>query len=132
MVMWRKCGEFAPGTNFDAWAFSIARYQVMAHRKRQERSRLHFDDELLAQLAERAAIEFAGEDDRHEALSHCLQKLPKNQRRMVAARYEPGSSVQHLAERDGRSAKAFSEALRRIRKALLQCVELRMAQGNSL
>ncbi len=29
-VMWRKFGEFSPGTNFGAWALRIARFQVMS------------------------------------------------------------------------------------------------------
>lgn len=33
-MMWRKRAEFLPGSNFEAWSFRIAKYQVMAHRKR--------------------------------------------------------------------------------------------------
>jgi RNA polymerase sigma-70 factor, ECF subfamily len=36
-VLWRKFDEFTPGTDFNAWALSIARYQVMNFRKKQRR-----------------------------------------------------------------------------------------------
>lgn len=50
LVLWRNAGEFQMGSNFRAWAFRIAHFQVMAHRQRQLRDRLVFDDELLAVL----------------------------------------------------------------------------------
>ena len=34
LVLWQKCNEFEPGTNFGAWAFRVAQFQVMAHRKK--------------------------------------------------------------------------------------------------
>ena len=39
LVMWEKSDEFEMGTNFSAWTFQIARYQVMAFRQRQRRDR---------------------------------------------------------------------------------------------
>ena len=50
LVLWRTAGEFQMGSNFRAWAFRIAHFQVMAHRQRQLRDRLVFDDEMLAVL----------------------------------------------------------------------------------
>ncbi|MCB9875929.1 MAG: RNA polymerase subunit sigma-24, partial [Planctomycetaceae bacterium] len=45
--IWEKRGEFELGTNFKAWAFSIARYEVLNYRKRQSRdARLVFSDDL--------------------------------------------------------------------------------------
>lgn len=37
VVVWRKREEFQPGTNFLAWAASIARYEALAYAKRQSR-----------------------------------------------------------------------------------------------
>ena len=36
IVMWEKSDQFEPGTNFTAWTFQIARYQVLAHRQRRK------------------------------------------------------------------------------------------------
>ena len=125
LVLWQKSKEFEPGTNFDAWAFRIAQFQVMAFRKRLQRSKLHFDDELVDLLANEAADVYAAEQDgRQRALAQCLQKLKPEQRRLVALRYEPGGCVNEIAAAQNRSPKAVSEALRRIRKALMGCIEL--------
>ncbi|MCB1089352.1 MAG: sigma-70 family RNA polymerase sigma factor [Verrucomicrobiae bacterium] len=131
LVMWRKWADFTPGTNFDAWSFSIARFQVMAHRKRQQRSRLHFDDELVDLLASEAATAYETPDPRRRALSDCLRKLGSEQRRLIARRYEPGGSVIDMATEQGRSPKAVSEALRRIRKTLMTCIETTLAREAS-
>lgn len=132
MVMWRKWQQFEPGTCFDAWAFTIARFQVMAYRKRKQRSRLHFDDELVELLAvEGAEHSLENHDPRQEALSGCLRKLKPEQRRLIAERYEPGASVNRMAESLGKSPKAVSEALRRIRKSLMNCIEQHIASTST-
>src|SRR3954468_20850609 len=47
VVMWRKLYNFEPGTDFAAWALSIARYQVLDHRKRRKRDRVLFSDRTV-------------------------------------------------------------------------------------
>jgi RNA polymerase sigma-70 factor (ECF subfamily) len=127
LVLWKKAAEFAPGTDFTAWACRIAQFQVMAFRKRHQRTREYFDDALLAQLAEDATIQMEGVDDRQHALLECVKTLKPAARDLVARRYEPGGSVNVMAERSGRSPKAVSEALRRVREALLRCIERRLS-----
>jgi RNA polymerase sigma-70 factor (ECF subfamily) len=61
-------------------------------------------------------------------LRGCLEKLPEDQRNLVQRRYEPGASVQGIAEEDGKSEGAISQALYRIRAALQQCVEKQLAK----
>jgi RNA polymerase sigma-70 factor (ECF subfamily) len=130
VVLWRKAAEFAPGTNFQAWAFKVAEFQVLAHRRRQQRSRLQFDDELVEQLADEreTAEDFAQHDARRVALAHCLEKLDAPQRQLIARRYEPEASVNDLAAERGVSPKALSATLRRIREALLACIERTIAR----
>ncbi len=127
LVLWKKAAEFAPGTDFTAWACRIAQFQVMAFRKRRQRLREHFDDALLTQLADEAAILMDSFDDRQHALLECVKTLKPAAREMIARRYEPGGSVNDMAERLGRSPKAVSEALRRVREALLRCIERRLS-----
>ena len=52
VTLLRKAGEFQPGTDFWAWACSVARYQVLTHCRRLERDRLVLDEELLGLIAE--------------------------------------------------------------------------------
>ena len=129
LVLWRKCGEYQPGTDFLAWAFRVAHFQVLAHRKRGQRAREHFDDDLLAQLAAEAEEHRADFEPRRRALTECLQKLPDAQRSLIARRYEPEGCVNDLAAERGSTPKAVSELLRRIRHTLLHCIERNLANG---
>jgi RNA polymerase sigma-70 factor (ECF subfamily) len=127
-VLWQKASEYDPSRAFLPWALRIAQLQVMAFRKRQQRSRLMFDEELVASLVEESILHVEHADRRRHALVECLQKLTPEQRDLVLRRYEPGGAVTQLAEEQGRSPKAVSEALRRIRAALLKCIEQTLAR----
>ena len=56
LILWKKAAQFTPGTNFKAWAFRVAYFEVKSHRRKAVRNRLVFNDELLdsAELAARA------------------------------------------------------------------------------
>jgi RNA polymerase sigma-70 factor (ECF subfamily) len=122
LVICEKFHEFTPGTDFVAWACQIAYWQIRRARQKFARAKVVFDQEVVDALAQTAA-ELAEEvNERHEALAHCLEKLPPRDREMVLLRYEPGSGVEEAAQRAGRSMEAAYKALARIRKLLLDCV----------
>ncbi len=123
LVLWQKAAEFDPARDFMPWAMRFAQFQALAHLQRRRRSRLAFDDALLAQIADEAVAAAGVGEARRLALHACLAKLPDDQRRLIAARYEPGGSVNALAAARGTTPKALSELLRRIRRALLLCME---------
>lgn len=123
VVLWRKRESYRPETDFFAWAFEIARYQVLSHRTRQVRAGDPFDVDLLGEIADAASVESCQFDQRGAALRQCLQKLPARQRELILRRYQPDVAVSSLATEMGRSANAVSELLRRIRETLRQCIE---------
>ena len=43
LVMWRKAADVNSATGFLPWAYTVVRYQVMAHRKRVSRDRHVFN-----------------------------------------------------------------------------------------
>lgn len=128
LVLWRKAAEFDPTREFLPWAMQCAQFQALAHLKRRQRSRLAFDDALLDQIAAEAITETAETDARRAALAACLEKLPAEHRALLAGRYEPAGSVNALAAARGTTPKALSELLRRIRHALLLCIERTLAR----
>lgn len=128
IVLWRKAEEFDPQREFLPWAMRVAQLQAMAHLKKKQRSRVAFDDELLALVADEAVAESGDADARRVALAGCLQKLPEEHRALIAQRYEPGGSVNEMAAERGSTPKALSEMLRRIRHALMLCIERTLAR----
>ncbi len=128
LVLLRKADEFQPGTEFGAWACRIAFYEILKQRARYSRERNLFDDDLLGLMAEHAERQSETAPRRREALDECMRTLTTEQQQMVRARYEPGSSVQSMAEAMGRPVGSVSQALYRIRTTLAECVQRKMAE----
>lgn len=126
LVLWRKSGEFRPGTNFSAWAHNVAYWQVRAFVRDRQRDRLVFSEELIEQLTNRD--ESSGVDaDMRIALRHCLSQTSTANLELLRQRYEAGLSIQALADRVGKKASAVKVNLLRIRRALLKCIQTKMS-----
>lgn len=129
VVLWRKAGEFEPGTNFQAWAMKTAHFQVLAHRLKHRRERLCFNESLLSQLAEAQPRHSNDMDRRLEAMRACLETLPQGQRDMISSRYSLGCDSQTIARQTQRSAESVRVTLHRIRSTLLECIQKRLEIG---
>ncbi|MEM6257728.1 MAG: sigma-70 family RNA polymerase sigma factor [Planctomycetota bacterium] len=130
LVIWRKAEDFEPGTNFIAWVFRIARFQVMAHRQKIARDRLVFDDELLTGITD-IFDEDDPYDDRQEALSDCIQAITPNHRNLLNIRYRDGLSVKEIASQLSKSPNAVAKVLHRTRLALMKCIEQKLSGGGA-
>ena len=114
---------------FLAWAREIARRRVLEHFRRSKRL-LPVDPQIAARLAEaagRVEAQRAGSRQR-EALLECLESLPPESQQIVQARYDGScDDVAAVARRFGRSEQGVYSLLYRIRNALRDCVERRLA-----
>ena len=124
-TLWKKREDFTLGTNFKAWAFSVARYEVLNYRKQQARdSRLVFGAELEQIIAEDLSERDDDTEQRHEALKGCLEKLRQQDRELLLHRYTASAgTLDEFAERVGRSVGGLKVTLHRLRNALLGCIE---------
>ena len=127
-VIWQKRDKFQEGTNFLAWAFQIARYQVRHQHGRAKRDgRLVFSDKLISLIAETTPTDPSSLDRRMAALDGCMAKLTDKQRELIDERYTPGHTLEQHAANLGRSAGSLRIALHRIRDILKTCVEKTLA-----
>jgi RNA polymerase sigma-70 factor (ECF subfamily) len=127
VVLWRDSERFSEGTNFLSWAFRVAYFQVLDYREKRQRDRLRFNKELFEELAAESESSSEGSDVRLEALRKCLADLPAKQRDLVQSRYGEGQSVADMARMRGQTAGSLATFLHRIRRALLDCVQRRLA-----
>ena len=127
LVIWNKCEQFEPGTNFKAWACQIARYEVLKWLDRHRRDKHYFNDELMQQIAEETLEDSEEWELRREALATCLNKLNPEDRELVQLRYAPGQSGKGAAEEVGRPVNSVYQSLGRIRRALLECIQRQIA-----
>ncbi|TWT66245.1 ECF RNA polymerase sigma factor SigH [Posidoniimonas polymericola] len=120
--LWEGASKYEPGTNFKAWAFRVAHFQVMSYRQRRVRDRVTFSNDLVATLAVEASAADELQEARRELLSECLKKLPKNMLTVVGLRYLDGLSVSEIATKLSLASNAISQRLFRARRALEECV----------
>ncbi|TWT84875.1 RNA polymerase sigma factor [Planctomycetes bacterium CA13] len=131
LVLCRDAYKFEEGTDFMAWAFAIARFQLMAFRKRQSRDRLVFPVDLTESLASLDEKMFPVEANaqRTKTLNDCIQKLSPEHRTLLLRRYAEASSVKAIAADSDKTANAISLTLHRIREQLIKCVAMNKPTG---
>lgn len=124
IVLWKSRSRFRPGSNFLAWAFTIARLEVLHQRSRTKRyGRILISEELLDMLA--AEIPAAENPDQYlDALQKCKSKLTATQRKLIDFRYQQGCSIEDYAQQTGKNAPALRMALMRTRTILRECIEM--------
>ncbi len=131
LMLLRKSTEFEPGTNFIAWAFRTAFYQVQTFRNRQSRNRLIFDDDLLMLLARDAEDDTDDMTDRRRALRRCMLLLSSAQQDLLHRRYTAGASARTIARQLGRPAGSIHQTLYRLRLVLMKCIEDKLANARA-
>jgi RNA polymerase sigma-70 factor (ECF subfamily) len=96
-----KAADFREGTNFMAWAVTIARHKVFhAH-------------------------------GRLKALADCMQKLAPRAQELIRLRYHHEHSPGEIATRLARTVNSVGVALSKARVALRECIEKQIAQADA-
>jgi RNA polymerase sigma-70 factor (ECF subfamily) len=126
-VIWRKSHTFRPGTNFYGWCCRIAVLEVLKHRERHRRSAVPMSDSFLEVIAREAEDNVEVLEQRRQALLLCLNRLAPADRELIRLRYAPNESGKSLARKLGRPQNSVYQSLSRIRRALLECVNRRLA-----
>jgi RNA polymerase sigma-70 factor (ECF subfamily) len=123
VVLWEKIAEFRPDGDFRAWAFGIARYEVLAWRRDKGRDRLVLDEDVVEKLAAESMLDEPRMEAQREALEGCLAKMDKEQRHLLMSAYEAGVPIQTVAGKSGRTVAGFYQWLHRMRRMLLDCIK---------
>ncbi len=113
--------------SFNAWVIGIARNKAMDSHRRQSADKLVFDSEALQALAEAHVQAQHEQGPLHDAMDHCLKRLANKARNLVEMRYQENLKPNDIARRMGSNIRAINVALHRVRAALRDCIEARMA-----
>lgn len=125
VTLWTKADDFTPDSNFFAWAREVAYFKALAFTRDRRRDKLILDQEYVEQVIEES--EFADLDQRRATLRHCLSELSEKQLNLLRQRYGAGTSIAVIAEGEHKTAAAVKMVLRRLRMALMGCIERRLA-----
>ena len=130
LVLCHKADQYTLGTNFNAWAATVARYQILSYRSSQNRDRLVFTDKVVAIIDERED----DSDERDERLAHlhqCFQALSDDNQAFLNLRYEGGLSMKQIAMEVGQKVVTVRVKLHRLRRSLRDCVQNRLQEKKS-
>lgn len=126
-----RLNEFEVGTNFGAWLFTIARYQLRTETTRLRRvadyQARYAPDLLQRELERRDTRPPELWEARLESLRACLDALSDPLRRFITWRYEEEIPLEEISVRCGRSVAAVKKQLWTLRQGLHDCVERRLA-----
>ena len=130
LILWDKFDLFDPSRSFVGWACGVARYEVLNFLRTRSRNRLYFSDELnLALIEAQETLDEERLEERRDALAGCMNKLRERDKDLLEACYSRSAGVRDVALTRGRSAQSVHNSLRRIRRALFECVRRSMAHG---
>src|SRR5262249_18345201 len=133
LVLWKKYHEFDPSKSFIAWACGIARFEASNLLRSRGRMRLYFNDELALKLVEaQESLADDREDERRDALAECTKHLRARDRELLDRAYGQCCRIPEIAADRGRSTQSIHNSLRRIRRALYECIQRRLALGDRL
>jgi RNA polymerase sigma-70 factor (ECF subfamily) len=129
LILWKKFGAFDRRRSFFSWACGAARLEIANFLRRRGRQRLYFCDDLSLLLVEaQAEMSDAELEDRREALARCVEKLRPTDRDLLTECYGNLGGVHGAAGRRSRAPQSIYNSLRRIRRALFECIARTLAQ----
>lgn len=132
IVLMRKREKFVLGTNFKAWAFTIARFECLSYLSRYKKVQwTTLDTGLLESLASIAEEEAEDIKPWIRALRTCLQSLPEEFRQLIHHRYKQRIPLETTAKNLQTSVPALKQKLYRIRNNLRKCILQRLEDENN-
>lgn len=131
LILWRKWKEYDPAKDFVSWACGIAHFEVLNFLRHSDRRRVSMTDQMLDLVGSAKLARDHADDQRLQALRHCLKSLPRGQSRLIQSHYEKQESSSTVAQTLGISTANLYMRLHRIRRALVECIERRLATERS-
>lgn len=125
LVVSAKAGQFQRGSNFRAWAWTIARYKVLQTLQKVPKAEQRLSDEVIESLCATDASEEWPAEDQLRQLAECVRELAPKARQAVELRYQQAHKPPEIARRMGWTVDAVHVALSRARVALRDCVQRR-------
>ncbi len=129
LTLWERYERYDGERSFGAWARGVAAHKILHDRRRTARFPVTLEPEAIEAMKlafERRESSGVSETDRTHALRECLDRLPRDSRRLITLRYEEHLDCLDIAHRLGRSVDAVYQQLSRLRSQLASCIRRRL------
>lgn len=127
VILWKEFPAYDPDRSFLNWAYGIAFNQVRKYRRKFQNQRLIFSDTLVTELAKDVSSMLEGQSQRQLALTQCMKKLSPRERDLIDAYYGEQETAASVADRWKCSSHAIYKTIKKLRKALFDCVNRRLS-----
>ncbi len=131
-AMWEKFDQFEKGTNFEAWAITIARNKALEFLRKNKKSRMVFGDKYYDLISEYAAKETEDVTDNIQNVKRCIKKLPEKDVKLLNMRFRKNISLKQISSVTGRSSSSLCQSFSRILDLLRVCMKQERAFQSSL
>ena len=131
VVTVRKYQQFDPTRSFVAWAIGIAKNEILKHQSKQGKDHLLLDIDAIDSVTQVYAKEHSTIHDTRidlsNAISTCMSRLKGKWQLIMEMHYLREQSAARIAQHLGMTRNSVFVSLHRIRIALRDCVNRRLA-----
>jgi RNA polymerase sigma-70 factor (ECF subfamily) len=117
-----KANAFERGSNFRAWAWTIARFKTLQQLQKTAASAQNLSPQVIEALCADPAAEGSFAEKALRYLGPCLEQLAPRARQAIELRYQQAHRPSEIAQQMGWTVEAVHVALARARVALRDCV----------
>lgn len=121
LTLSRKSHAWTDGTNFLAWACTVARYETLNFQRKRSRRAARLNEDVVELLYGAEVPNEIGLQQQIATLQTCLGRLAPTARELVIRRYHRAESPTEIASQIGWKPNAVSVALNRARHFLKEC-----------
>lgn len=122
LEMWKKFDTFQVGTDFVAWAVTIAKYKVLTFRKKTLSSKMQFSNEIIELLESTAGPKVDKLHEHLEVLKKCMGRLREKDVLLLKLRYENDMTYKAISSRTGKSPVVIHRMMSAIHASLATCI----------
>jgi RNA polymerase sigma-70 factor (ECF subfamily) len=123
----RRFDDYDATRPFLPWALWLTKSRIIDFYRTQHRRPTLLDNTLLQHLADHLIHQRDDGSSRLEALEHCMEKLPDRSRSLLHMRYHQALGIEQIAEAVHSPPVSVRVTLFRIREALADCIQRRLA-----
>ena len=124
-ILWEQFDRYQEGTNFNAWAITIAKIKAFEHLRKNKKALL-FQKNTYEEISVQAEATSSDASGHIDALKHCLEKIDKFHSSLLTMRYKRNISIAEMSKITGKSInvlyKTFSRVIGNLRKCIRRTV----------
>lgn len=128
LTVTRKADTWAGGTDFLAWACTVARYDTLHFQRTRARGPGHLAADVMELVHGDDQFDQQEYEKRVAILQRCLDKLAPRARELVMRRYHSGEMPAQIAAAVGWTANAVRVGLSRARRTLRECLDRNLSR----